>query len=101
MEKSLVYRLLSSVENVIQHSEFGDFYPVRRVLSSEETLTNVRRSLFMLETFIQCGDFYPVKGLLSIVQTFIQSGDFYLVRGLSSIVQTFIQSGDLYLVQRL
>ena len=42
-----------------QHSEFGDFYLVQRLLSTAEI-------------FIQHGDFYLVRRLLSSIDTFIQ-----------------------------
>ena len=55
-----MWRILSSVETFIQ---YGDFYPVRRLLSSEVILSGA-------ETFIQWADFYLVWRLLSGVETF-------------------------------
>ena len=54
-----------------------------------------------MNTFIQCGDFYPVRKLLPSVEYFIQCGDFYSVCKLLSSVETFIQHEDFYLLQRL
>ena len=82
-------------------------------LSSAETLLSaetfilcgniypVRRLLSSVKTFIQWGDFYPVWGLLSSAEAFIQWGEFYPVRRLLSSAETFIQCGDFYPVWKL
>ena len=73
--------ILYSLENFTH----GQFYLVQRSLSTENCIKSrdvflVQKLLFSavtLETFIQCGGFYPVWRLLSSIQTFIQYGDFY------------------------
>ena len=62
--------LAFGVESFIQCREFissvmtfthnGDFYTLRRLLSSVETFYPVKRLLFNVDIFIQCGDFYSV-----------------------------------------
>ena len=92
--------------NFIQRREFGDFYPVQRLLSNAQA-------------FVYSGDCYPGWRFLSIEETFIQfgdftqCGDFYPVGDFYSVwrllcrveilfsVETFIQYGDFYLVWRL
>ena len=46
-----------------------------------------------LQTFIQCGDFYPAKSLLS-VEISAKFEYFYQVWKLLSNVETFMQCGD-------
>ena len=91
---SLVWRILSSVENVIQCREFypvqREFYPMRRLLSSVEFYPGWR-ILSSVENFIQCLYFHPVRRLLFGAQTFIQCREFYPVQGILSLAENFIQ----------
>ena len=48
------------------------------------------RDLFIVNTFTQCGKFYPVREGLFGVETFIQCGDFYPLWILLSSVETFV-----------
>ena len=60
-----------------------------------------------METFIQRGDFFPVRSfylpwrLLSNMETFIQHGDFYPVWRLLSSMKTFNQYRHFYAIWRI
>ena len=47
-----------------------------------------------MENFIQCGQFYPVRRLLSSVENFIQCRDFYPVRRILFSAENSIQWVD-------
>ena len=79
------------LNDFMKRIELGDFYAVRRILSSVETfLQCVDFYLNSEETFLQCVDIYPMRRLLSSIETFLQCVGFYTVWRLLSKAETFI-----------